>query len=161
MLLLLWSIMCYLQNPFSIVWQVSLFPFYRCLNWGTERFKDVFPVAYGVRSGDGLEPQFSHSKSSCSRCLLPVIYPMQQQWQDFIGKWQRSPVPSEYPASALCESPGQQHTQDYPYGVCALFLCTYWLSKDWGDCTGRGFLCLHWPGYRNSVQLHRVSWRRL
>lgn len=56
MLLMWWIIMPYLQSLFCIVWQVPLFPFYRCISRGTERFRHVFKVAYRVSSGDILEP---------------------------------------------------------------------------------------------------------
>lgn len=46
--------MPYLQSPFRIIQQASLFPFYRCLNWGMERFVHVLNVAYRVSSGDGI-----------------------------------------------------------------------------------------------------------
>lgn len=88
--------MPYLQSPFHIMQQASLFPFYRCLNWGMERFVHVLNVAYRVSSGMGLAPQFPDPILSCF-CVSPVIpHSVQWWWQGLMGKWHGSSVPSRY-----------------------------------------------------------------
>lgn len=124
MLLMLWIIMPYLQSLFCIVWQVPLFPFCRCINRGTERFRHVFNVAYRVSSEDILEPQFPNSRSSCSHCLPQWHTPCSSGGRSLQENDRGLQFPVSNHPSALCESArGATHSETIPKG-CVLSSCT-------------------------------------